>query len=152
MSKELEAFRDILGILSAVSGCEVDMDSERIKLVNQALQRLEAIDNANPSEALEMFRSVELTLKENRFLNKGSWLIDSLNIIQQALIKAQENEKVLEVIKEKGVDIATFNTYQSVIGYNWSIRFEKHKRKELTQEEFDALKRFVKNGTKNTKS
>ena len=37
MSKELEAFRDILGILCAVSGCEIDMNSERIKIVKQAL-------------------------------------------------------------------------------------------------------------------
>lgn len=56
--------------------------------------------------------------------------------------KSQEQEKVLEIIKEKGVDVATFNTYQSVIEYNWSIRFEKHKRKELTEEEYDAVKGY----------
>lgn len=49
-----------------------------------------------------------------------------------------------DIIKEKKVDIATFNTYQSVIEYNWSIRFEKHKRKELIQEEFDLLKEMLK--------
>ena len=34
MSKEFEAFMDILGILSAVTGCDVDTDSEHIKIVN----------------------------------------------------------------------------------------------------------------------
>lgn len=36
----LEAFRDILGILNAVSGCEVDMNCERIQTVTKELQEL----------------------------------------------------------------------------------------------------------------
>lgn len=99
MSKELEAFRDILGILSVVSGCEVDMNSERVKIVEQALQRLEAIDNANPSEAIN-FIDVLLNarLSDKHFINVGNhetWL--ELANIKQALLKAQEQEKEIEV-------------------------------------------------------
>lgn len=47
MSKGLEAFRDILGILSAVSGCEVDMNSERIQTITKELKALEIIEKKN---------------------------------------------------------------------------------------------------------
>lgn len=48
MTKGLEAFRDILGILSAVSGCEVDMNSERIQTITKELKALEIIKKHNP--------------------------------------------------------------------------------------------------------
>ena len=114
MSKELEAFRDILGILSAVSGCEVDMDSERIKLVKQALQRLESIDNANPSEALEELEKYIFNEWKQNHVNFGcdykleaelNNQLNNLKSIKQALLKAQEQEKVLEILKERHVDI-----------------------------------------------
>ena len=62
MSKELEAFRDILGILAAVSGCEVDMNSERVKLVNQALQRLDKYEQILGSGRLTHWNYKNTTL------------------------------------------------------------------------------------------
>ena len=112
MSKELEAFRDILEILSAVSGCEVDRDSERIKLVNQALQRIEAIDNAKPSEALKWLEvlysnaKIESGWVKERCITYAEEFEHNDRIkpyyehIKQALLKAQEQEKENELLKE----------------------------------------------------
>lgn len=60
-----------------------------------------------------------------------------LNIVKKEL-------RALEIIKEKGIDVEAFKNYQTVIAYNWSIRFERYKRKELIQEEFDLLKEMLK--------
>ena len=51
------------------------------KVIKQALQRLEAIDNANPSEALKWLEKYRLTILFNT------------SIVENALIKAQEQEK-----------------------------------------------------------
>ena len=64
-------------------------------------------------------------------------------IVPQELFDEQCN--VLSIIKEKDVDIDMIKDNQTVIEYNWNIRFEKYKRKELTPEEFDTLKRWVEN-------
>ena len=134
MNKSLEAFRDILGILSAVSGCEVDMDSEIIQTVKKELERLELIDNANPSEAIECVNELDRCLISDMSIEIGDYdesnycmsyeYIDfngeglqfnddikeetiiefirkkKISTIKQALLKAQENEKENELLKE----------------------------------------------------
>lgn len=138
-SEALEAFRDILGILSAVSGCEVDMDSERIKIVNQALQRLEAIDNAKPSEVLgkvailaaELGTSKDMKFAETRFPRM-------LITIQQALLKSQEQEKVLEIIFEKNVMIEAILAL-NLHDYNDLVSTDE----QLTPEESNIIKRYA---------
>lgn len=97
MNKELDAFNRIE---QEVNGCICiyHIEENDINIVKQALQRLEAIDNANPSEALKEigilrgFNKVEL--KDDKNVNK------SLDIIKQALVKAQEQEKENEILKE----------------------------------------------------
>ena len=62
----------------------------------QALQRLEAIDNANPSEALEeLFKTTYFGSAE-----EYKKIDNCYNTIKQALIKAQEQEKENKVLKE----------------------------------------------------
>ena len=61
---------------------------------------------ANPSEALREFniiRHLEIGFDKN---GKPITLndIEGLNIIKQALLKAQEQEKVLEIIKKKPIE------------------------------------------------
>jgi len=59
------------------------------ELVKEALQRLESIDNANPSEALKCLERIKAY-----FLNKTKEIdFQDLRDIEQALIKAQEQEK-----------------------------------------------------------
>lgn len=101
-------------------------------------QRLEAIDNANPSEALEVVGYLK-----DHHLNAVPYY-DWLNEIEQYILKAQEQEKVLEIVKEKQVDICELkiciDEYEDSL-YQYNKRtIEKFK---LTQEEFDLLKKIL---------
>ena len=107
-------------------------------IIKQALQRLESIDNANPSEALECLEENELVLLRKDY-----------NLLHQALIKAQEQEKVLEIIKEKNVDIIRIRHLIFKSQKNpkyWDLRYYNEFRviddEKLTQEEFELLKRY----------
>lgn len=57
MTKELEALKTIKNFLG-YNYCSVDLPNE-LKCVEQALQRLEQIDNTEPSEALECLKILE---------------------------------------------------------------------------------------------
>ena len=99
MSKELEAFMDILGILSAVTGCDVDTNSEHIKIVKQSLERLEAIEKANPSEALKaldkLAKQIELDEDTDYFEIRNAHIT-----VEQALLKAEKDEKIILGIED----------------------------------------------------
>ena len=96
MSKALEAFMDILGILSAVTGCDVDTDSEHIKIVKQSLKRLEAIDNANPSETLNCLEDLYCEPVDYRSNDKAN----DYETIKQALLNAEKDEKIILGIED----------------------------------------------------
>jgi len=70
---------------------------------------------------------------------------EEYNTIKQALLKAQEQEQVLEIIFEKNVDTYFLKLSKDYKEFN-SKRF--FYEKEITQEEFDTLKVFLKNGIK----
>jgi hypothetical protein len=71
-----------------------------------------------------------------------------INIIKQALLKAQEQEKVFEIIKEKDVDIkflkslinsnSEYTRENALKIYNIGLDSEK-----LNEEEFELLKRCL---------
>lgn len=66
------------------------------KVVEQELQRLEAIDNAKPSEALETLKDMLIGNGVNDNIND---YVDNLILpIEQALLKAQEQEELLDYI------------------------------------------------------
>ena len=127
MAKELEALKQVKNFLG-YNYCSVDLPNE-LKLIEQALQRLEAIDNANPSEALECLENL---CDEFPILKKD------YKIINKTLIKAQEQEKVLEIIKKKGIDIGWLRQCNMIEEYNYHCE-----AKQLTQEEFKLLKRWT---------
>ncbi len=89
MNKELEALEEIRDFRygeDKLLVCQTEMYST----IKQALQRLESIDNANPSEALEDLEQLaEMADKCWVSCDVHKWK----NTIKQALIKAQENEK-----------------------------------------------------------
>lgn len=105
--------------------------------IKEKLQRLEAIDNANPSEALNITKATE------------KYTGIDLSIIKQALLKAQEQEdkaKAFDLINTKNVDIKLLKwAYPSVEAYNVAVREQKDYwwREELTPEEFEFLGRLV---------
>lgn len=124
MSKEyLEAFKIVYNNFDyLISDVVIENDDvniclktikEQLPTIKQALQRLESIekgkntdiidnymafknDNSNPSEALECLERIDkeyLTIESKDFDN-------CFNTIKQALLKAQEQEKENELLKE----------------------------------------------------
>ena len=114
-----------------------DINAEKTKL-----QRLEAIDNANPSEALECLEKI----KDGFGCDMAYYDLNlEYETVEQALLKAQEQEKVLSIIKEKKVDVCELKI--CIDEYDDSL-YQYNKRNieqfKLTPEEFDAVKRWVK--------
>lgn len=121
--------------------------------LKRELQRLEAIDNANPSEALEEIKQIEFYvgtiiglefIKGNDVFSeakKRDYEIFKIKAekIKQALLKAQQQEKVLGIIKDKQVNVRLLKRCKSVEQYNNNCPFGC----ELTQEEFDTLKEVL---------
>ena len=79
------------------------------KLVDEALKRLESIDNANPSEALECLERIEadlvglpkhVTEYDDIFDSYLEDIWDSIDTIKQALLKAQEHNSVNLLMQE----------------------------------------------------
>ena len=133
-SKELEALNEVRENLD-LEGCLDFINEKRITDIKQALQRLESIDNTNPSEALECLEKVELLTCD------FEWYKDNINTIKQALLKAQEQEKVLKIIKEKNVNTLLLELAENLEEYNERIV----PNGKLTEEEFDTLKRYFEN-------
>lgn len=120
-----------------------------IELLEKYLTELQAIKNINPSEALKLFEEFKgILLKNIVFLDTD---LQRLNTIKQYILKAQEQEKVLKIIKEKYVHIpqllCAFENqleeanplefyYNGQVGINVPM--------PLTQEEFNILKEYFK--------
>ena len=144
MSKEyLEALEKLLeGYSKGMSG------RSYYDIIKQALQRLESIDNAKPSEALE-----DLDDFKNGLVNKETgmimfnqvWFKNQIDTIKQALSKAQELEKVLNIIKEKPTDSRIAIAY---LGTTINPTYEDYclivKIDLLPKKEFDLLKEILK--------
>ena len=144
MSKEKEAFDILLQHIET----ETDWsDYEKVKnahkTVEETLKRLEAIDNAEPSEALNDLEFICKILNEKRIDVK--WLFKKdYNTIKNALLKAQKDRKALEIIKEKNV-ACDLLTNPDVMDYK---KYNSHCDKydfivPLTEEEFNLLKEVL---------
>lgn len=126
-----------------------DKHKQDYETVEQALQRLESIDNAKPSEALEDFKIIKFKTI-NAGYNYGYEVWDK---IERALIKAQEQEKenaelkkILSIIKEKRIDIESFyiTFIEDEFDYNhYEKYYGTYGLECLTQEEFELLKRWL---------
>ena len=139
-------------------------------------QRLEAIENSNPSEALKCEDKLEQVIEEitisNADLRNTLKAGVSLAVIKQALLKAQEQDfnynkivipflnelaiilgindmdemldkikeqkKVLEIIKEKNVDVRILSMATNLEYYNEKVL----NCQQLTEEEFELVKRY----------
>lgn len=123
-------------------------------VIKQALTKLESIENANHSEVMNCLKELTWQLYGDTLdIDKSRFSLP----IKNALLKAQEQEKVLEIIKEKEIDIhllkACITCYvDSLNAYNSEIKklHSNHKDYQnkplsfylLTQEEFELLKRY----------
>ena len=102
MSKEQESVDSIKLFIDHMND---DFDSEDVSAVDNALQRLEAIDNANPSEALECLERIEadlvglpkhVTEYDDIFDDYLDDIWDRIATIKQALLKTQESKQYLK--------------------------------------------------------
>ena len=148
MSKELDALeelRDFRYGKNKLLVCQTAM----YKIIKDALQRLEKIDSAKFSDALERFDYIGNDIK---FAYDDDYVsydyTDDVEYIKNTLIKAQEQEKILKIIKEKEFDYDRFNyaikywqtTKEQVEVYNNGIG----NRYKYTEEEFELLKAYFK--------
>jgi len=131
-------------------------DNPDVECVEDALQRIEAIDNANPSGALkslEVLEKIISPLLEPILAEYEDDLSDKITAnyfaLKQALLKAQENEKVLEIIKNKNVWVARlkglikkYNDLDALRIYNANMPSIDY---QLTQQEFNSLKEWLGN-------
>jgi len=113
---------------------------------------LESIDNAKPSEALKCVDDINADLVALPKHIEGcddifdDYLEDisiKTNSIKQALLKAQEQEKVLNIIKEKNVDIKLLKKSTSWLDYYTRVKHKTGETTELTDNEYDLLKRWL---------
>lgn len=119
----------------------------------QDLQRLESINNANPSEALKCFsKLIYKYIPYYIAYSDTGWVANIVKTINAALIKAQEQEKknteykkALKIIFEKRVDIALVNVVNNVEQYNKIYIYDHNLNVEwcLTEEEFNFLKEMT---------
>lgn len=98
--------------LEAIKKCILNWDEKEIKWfddISKNLERLEQIDNANPSKALKCLKNnselFDEIAKENPTTYKNETFAEAFLFktntieIEQALLKAQEQDKILERLK-----------------------------------------------------
>lgn len=106
MSKELEALKRMEYFVNEEMGIKTFKQSgwhiegtDDYELVKEGLQRLEAIDNSNPSKALEDIFNIIYNLDCGTTYEQDKKLNDCREVLKQALIKAQEQENILNTLK-----------------------------------------------------
>lgn len=122
----------------------VKKELKALNIIEKELERLEAIDNANPSQALEELERIghwELANSCMEYVDES----EAFNTIKQALLKAQEQEKALEIVFEKEVDISLLKRSENWLDYYTRFKHRTGKNTELTQEEYDLLKGVLGN-------
>lgn len=129
MSKEyLEALNKIQHDFGQLKGQELVSCYETIF---NALKRLESIDNANPSEALECLNNIEadliglpkhITEYDEGFDNYLEDIEDNIDKVEQALLKAQEPKNYL---KWEDLEFKIFDQEISVLlnGNKYSLKY-----------------------------
>ena len=91
------------------------------------------------NKELEAFSRIMETYGKTNSL-EGTY--NDFSTIKKALLKMQEQEKILKIIDKKNVDMLLLTNADTLEEYNskmnWSYR-------RLTQEEFDTLKEWMRN-------
>lgn len=162
MEKEFEAIRDdklrigLLGLKRLFEANKEKISKDEIMAfdftfmnITKALTELQAIKEANPSEALILFRGFkEGMITDNAICITKSYFDDKFPIIEKALIKSQEQEKVFEIVFKKQVDINEIKILLANLKHCDDIerckRYNASRKVgyKLKQEEFELLKRW----------
>ena len=139
MSKEyMQALEDLFGLVAFQGSFE--KAQKYFDIIEEALQRLESIDNAEPSEALECLGKVYSRLPQWDLSRN----VNQCNIIKQALLKAQKSLKAVQLIKTKSkknynlalvVDSGTYEQYCEQFKYFLDDYKEKAGAFEIGEED-----------------
>lgn len=143
MSKDyLEAFGTIVSLLTNDRTGTV-MGRKELEIIQQALLELRSIKEANPSEALYELKRIDCNItyllsdcdiNEEVSMNFNSIRDNkSCEIIKQALINAQREHRLLEIAKEKVMNLVSISD-----GRVWDG--ELYQSNKLTEEESVLLK------------
>ena len=110
ITKELDKVKEISDMVLYNADGYATLPNEEVNLLiaiaNQALQRLEEIDNAEPSEAWKIvYNNFDYLISDVGIENDDvniclKTIKEQLPTIKQALIKAQIEHKALEVLKQ----------------------------------------------------
>ena len=142
----MRANKEELTAINKTNAIEYLYRTPQVRLLQQALFELKAIKEAKPSEALKDLKELH-ELAYDIDVWKIEDIVQSLHI-KQALLKSQEQEKVLEIILKKNVEILDVRIYCDY-GQYCRVCANTGLRKDwwLTKEEFDFLKEYVENET-----
>ena len=118
---------------------------EELERLTEYFEPLEEENNVKPSEALECLEYI-------RHFKSGYNSVDDteeFNTIKQALINAQEMEKVLNVVFRKNFNFELFRNVLLSVGGRFEYKeyekvYTKYGKEKLTQEEFELVKRYCK--------
>lgn len=135
MEKEFEALDDLFDLVHSQESFEKGQNCYDI--LKDALIELKVIKEAKPSEASEL-----VSCLKDYLLNMVPYY-DWLNDIEKYILKAQEQEKALKIIFEKKVDVYMLNDLGTLEEYNEWVLKKYGTYYQLTQEEFDLLKRYT---------
>lgn len=120
MSKEyIQALDDLFGLVAFQGSFE--RAQKYFNIIEEALERLDSIDTANPNEALECLEWLtssligkyklfyeEVIIDEKEYKESIECIKDDYNTIKQALLKAQENarsEEILQKYYQEGITL-----------------------------------------------
>ena len=99
MSKALEALKRIRQETCPATYMADFDKNECCDVIEQSLQRLEAIDNANPSGALEIlddFKNGLVNKEIGMVMFQQYWFFNQIEKVKQALLKVQEQKQYLK--------------------------------------------------------
>lgn len=142
MSKELEDFNRIMETYGNTNSLEGTYDE--FLTIKKALQELQAIKNSKPSKALEKLEKIgHLALYES-YNELQVNEVEEFNFVKQALLKGQEQEKVIKILSKKQIYLDFIYWYNTCEEYNNNRAYCGVTCNELTEEEFDLLKKWFK--------
>jgi len=111
------------------------------KELEEALKCFDKVDNTINLNWQKGFLRVGIDVRNRSDCNDEKEMTNCLNTIKTTLLKAQEQEEVLEIIWNKKVDLWRLHFSKTLEDYNTYIM--KTGGFTFTQEEFELLKRWL---------
>jgi len=156
MSKELKALENIKLCFKRIEevskdarevlGMEligkIDWDNiEEISIIEKALLELKAIKEANPSKAMNELNEIIEYINEDKKVKYKATILFDCEIIKDALLKAEENAKLLGYLKNN-LSLIPMETGEDEIGIGCPINGDTIGPND---EGYEAIKKWLSN-------